>query len=228
MNVNQVQNQQSTAQRSSGTGSSSSSEISDRFMAMFTASLMHQDPTKPLDTYQMSSQLSQIAGVEQQEKTNQNLAMLAGVVGNVGNMVSMGIVGSTATVAVDHFEWDATAKDGVNGSILVDDSKLDHKYQIDVKDENGNIVDTIEPKLENGKLVYSWDGENSKGEKLPSGKYSFEVNYLDDDGNKIKDAEAVVTATAPIKTMNYWPYSSTVLSNGMTITDAAIIAIAKD
>ena len=225
MNIKQASTHQGSQQRS--TGSSSSSDISDRFMAMLTASLMHQDPTKPLDTYQMSSQLSQIAGVEQQEKTNQNLGFLAGIVGNVGNMVSMGIVGSTATVAVADFEWDATAEGGVNGSILVDDAKLDYKYKIDVMDESGNIVDTIEPKLENGKLVYSWDGNKSDGEKCPSGKYSFEVNYLDTDGNKIKDADAVITATSSIKTMNYWPHSSTVLSNGMKINDAAIIAIEK-
>ena len=215
-----------TSTSSTSTSSdSASSEIQNQFLAMFTASLMNQDPTDPMDTSEMTNQLAQISMLEQQEQTNKNLENLTTAVLNVGNMVSMGLVGETVMVAVGEFEWDATAGGTVGGQLIVDEAKLEYDYKIDVLDENGNVVTTIDTTIEDGKLMYEWDGTDEHGNKVNSGAYSFEPYYLDYEGNKIEDSSAVPTVTSPIKTMNYWPYSSTELENGMLIYDAAILAV---
>ncbi len=205
--------------------SSTSQDLGDQFMAMFIASLQNQDPTEPLDADQMTTQLAQIASLEEQEKTNENLKYLAMVVENVGNMVAMDLTGKDATVAVGKFEWDATQGGNIDGTIIVDDTKLEYDYKIDVKDEHGNVVATVDATLENGELVYNWDGTDNDGNPVPSGEYEFEAYYEDTTGGKIVDDTAIITTTATITRMTFFPTSSMGLSNGMSIDDAAILAV---
>ncbi|WP_210498411.1 flagellar hook assembly protein FlgD [Vibrio crassostreae] len=226
MEISSTNTTTSTASTSDGS-SNTSSDLSEGFMTMFVASLMNQDPTDPMDTTEMTNQLAQLSMLDQQEQMNANLQNLTSAVINVGSMVSMGLVGETVTVAVGNFEWDSTVGGSIGGELLVDEAKLEYEYKIDVLDENGEVVTTIDTTIEEGKLVYEWDGTDADGNKVPSGSYSFEPYYLDYEGNKIEDSSAVPTVTAPIKTMNYWPYASTELDNGMLIYDAAILAVEK-
>lgn len=218
----------SSASTTSSSSSGSSDDLMSSFMAMFTASLMNQDPTEPMDASEMTSQLAEISSLEQQELMNQNLMHLAAVTENVGNMVAMGLVGSDAKVAVDKFDWDSTVGGTVDGSIIVKEEKLEYDYKIDVLDEHGNVVDTIDAEVKNGELVYEWDGTDSEGNPVPSGEYEFEVYYEDVNGGKIVDDEALVTVTATISRMTLFPTSSMGLDNGMSIDNAAILAVIRD
>ncbi len=214
--------QTSTTQTSS---QSSSESLNDQFLTMFTAQLMNQDPTEPMDANAMVDQLAQISMLEQQEQMNAQLKNLGLVVENVGNMVSMGLVGDVAQVAVTSFSWDSTSSSPVKGELIVSPDKVDYDYKVDVVDEHGNVVSTIEPEVVNGELVFEWDGKDADGNPIPSGDYSFEVYYEDVNGGKIVDEEAAVAVSGQIKTMTYWPLSSMTLSNGMTIINAPILGI---
>lgn len=239
MNVNsnsqqsaQAQQQQQQMSSSSASTTSSSGGNSDdlmsSFMAMFTASLMNQDPTAPMDASEMTSQLAQISSLDQQELMNKKLTQLIGITENVGNMVLMGLVGSDAKVAVSKFDWDSTVGGTVDGTIVVKEEKLKYDYKIDVLDEHGNVVDTIDAEVKNGKLVYEWGGTDSEGNRVPSGEYQFEVYYEDVNGGKIVDDEALVTVTSTITRMTFFPSSSMGLNNGMNIDNAAILAVIRE
>lgn len=223
MNVSSNGAEASSSQMS--TTSSGSEDLNDQFLTMFTAQLMNQDPTEPMDANAMVEQLAQISMLEQQEKMNDQLAYLGLTVDNLGNIVSMGLVGDVAHVAVKNFNWDATAGSSVEGKIIVPPEKLEYEYKVDVLDENGNVVSTIEPEVVNGELVFEWDGTDADGNKLPSGDYSFETYYEDVNGARIVDKEATVALTGQIQSMSYWPLSSLTLGNGMTIVNAPILGI---
>ncbi|CAH7370118.1 Flagellar basal-body rod modification protein FlgD [Vibrio chagasii] len=219
--------QTSTPTTTSGStySDNSSAGINDRFMTLLVAQLMNQDPTEPMDSSDLTAQLAQLASLEQAEMANQQLAILGQVVANVGNIASMGIVGKEARIAVDEFDWDASAGGTIDGSILTDGQNLDRDYKVVVKDENGNVVKTIDAELVNGELVYEWDGTNDDGNKVTSGKYEFEVGYEDAEGDYKVDSDAAATVTAKISSMQFFPTSVTGLSNGMSITNAMILAI---
>lgn len=212
-------------QGQSGGDGTSQAELGSRFMTLLTAQLTNQDPTEPMDSSELTAQLAQLAQLEQAEAANKQLANLAAIVANVGNITSMGIVGSNARIAVDEFDWDASKGGTVNGSILTDGENLDRDYKVVVKDEDGNDVKTIDAKLENGELVYEWDGTDEDGNKVNSGEYKFEVGYEDENGKYIKDEEAAATVTGKISSMEFWPYSKTGLDNGMSVKDAMILKI---
>ncbi|MDK9793907.1 flagellar hook assembly protein FlgD [Vibrio sp. D431a] len=222
-----------TAQNSSSGGSTgngngngaSTSELGDRFMTLLTAQLTNQDPTEPMDSSELTAQMAQLAQLEQAEKTNSQLANLGSIVANVGNITSMGIVGSDARIAVDKFDWNAAQGSEINGTIMTDEQNLDRDYQVVVKDEDGNKIKTIDAKLENGKLIYGWDGTDENGNKVDSGEYQFEVGYTNEDGAYVKDDEAVATVASKISSMQFWPISETGLSNGMSVKDAMILEI---
>ena len=49
------------------------------FIRMLTVQLQNQDPTKPLDTSELTQQIAQLSGVEQQINTNKNLESLMAI-----------------------------------------------------------------------------------------------------------------------------------------------------
>ena len=59
------------------------------FLKLLTTQLKNQDPLSPTDTTQMTSQITQMTGVEQQLVTNDLLAALVGM--NSGGGISEGV-----------------------------------------------------------------------------------------------------------------------------------------
>lgn len=226
MNVQQASSPTATSQSAKGNEKeNSTSEIGDRFMALLTTQLTNQDPTEPMESSELTAQLAQLAQLEQSEAANKHLQNLGAVVANMGNISTMNTVGSNARIGIDKFDWDATKGMDVEGTILTDGQNLDRDYQIHVKDENNQIIKTIDAKLENGELTYVWDGTDEGGNKVNSGKYQFEVGYNDEIEGFVKDKEAVATVASKISSMQFWPVSVTGLDNGVSVEEAMILEI---
>lgn len=147
-------------------------KMSSDFMKMLVAQLQYQDPTKPVDSAQMTSQLAQISTVDGINKLNETMSSLAkGLQGNVisqaasmigrdvlvpGNNISL--TQGNAMFGVQMSE----AADAVNVSILNDSGKT-----VKVMSMGPQAV---------GNLPITWNGTNANGESLPSGNYTFQVS----------------------------------------------------
>src|SRR5215471_8503090 len=102
-----------TAATVNNTSTSSSSSSSDStgvdgstiagnfqtFLTLLTTQLKNQNPLDPLDTNQFTQQLTQFAQVEQQLKTNDQLASIVTMEKSAQSTLAMSFVGQT--VAVD-------------------------------------------------------------------------------------------------------------------------------
>src|ERR1700756_4454659 len=89
------------------TGSSSSSTgVNDTmiasnfttFLQLLTTQLKNQDPLSPMDTNQFTQQLVQFAQVEQQMKSNDQLASLVSMEQSAQQTTALAYVGSTVVV----------------------------------------------------------------------------------------------------------------------------------
>src|SRR5213595_2090892 len=83
------------------TASTATTGIADNFqtfLTLLTTQLQNQNPLDPLDTNQFTQQLVQFAGVEQQLKSNDQLASLVKLQTTAQSTQALNFVGATAVV----------------------------------------------------------------------------------------------------------------------------------
>lgn len=166
--------------KSSVTGAESTQENMDTFLSLLTTQLKHQDPTKPLDTNEMTKQLIQYSEVEQLLQANEKLEAMLGlsaansslsVISYVGKEINT--KGNTAALANGTASW------GLN----IPAGSEDVSYVI--KDANGNEVYSTSGYLDAGDGSFSWDGKTSSGGTADPGNYSLSVTARDAEQNAI-------------------------------------------
>jgi flagellar basal-body rod modification protein FlgD len=171
------------------------------FLQLLTTQLKNQNPLDPLDTNQFTQQLVQFAQVEQQLKSNDQLATLVSLQKTAQGTQALEFVGKTVSV------------DGVTAPLA-----------------NGNAVwllsvpkpstGTVAIKSATGQTVYSgtytlpagnsqpfvWDGKDASGLQWPDGNYTIAITAQDANGQAVAiptEIEAVVdsadlTQTPPV------------------------------
>ena len=148
------------------------------FLTILTTQLKNQNPLDPLDTNQFTQQLVQFAGVEQQLKTNAELAALQQ---SAQSTQALGFVGRTAVVdgntatmtkaAQAHWKLDVPTKSIVDVSITNSTGQVVFSGGYDVK--TGNNQD------------FFWDGKGTDGAQWADGDYKLTATVTDDAGKSV-------------------------------------------
>lgn len=167
------------------------------FLKLLTTQLKNQDPLSPTDTTQMTSQITQMTGVEQQLVTNDLLAALVGM--NTGTGLSEGVsmIGKSVTATNDN----STLKDG-KATFSWTQAGGSTALTVEVKNAAGKVVRTLTPDdQKSGDHTLTWDGKDDAGVQLDNGGvYTVNVKAKGADGKDIKvtnvkgRTEGVVTA----------------------------------
>jgi flagellar basal-body rod modification protein FlgD len=180
-----------------GSSGTSAADLQQTFLQLLVTQLQNQDPTSPMDSSQMTSQLAQIntvSGIAQLNTTLQSLSsqLNASESGQASSLIGRTVLvpGNTFTVAVlTNADGTASDKEGTSpfGVALATDST---DLQIQVKNDAGVVVNTIDaPKVPAGVFpIRSWVPTDTAGNPLPPGNYTFTV----------KDVGADPSATAPV------------------------------
>ena len=179
--ITQAQQTIASSGTSSVTGSASTQESFDTFLSLLTTQLKNQDPTKPLDTNEMTQQLIQYSEVEQLLQSNKKLEALLNLSSANASLSVISYVGKEITSAGDTTTLgaDGTASWGLDISA----NASDVSYVI--KDANGNEVYSSSDSLNAGSGSFDWDGTTSSGAAAAAGKYSLTVTATDADKNPI-------------------------------------------
>ena len=144
------------------------------FLQLLTTQLKNQNPLDPLDTNQFTQQLVQFAQVEQQLKSNDQLATLVTLQKTAQATQALEFVGKTVSV-------DGTTAPLVNGSAT---------WLLSVPKPATGVV-TI--KSATGQTAYSgtytlpagngqpfvWDGKDASGLQWPDGNYTISITAQD-------------------------------------------------
>ncbi|OHC76207.1 MAG: hypothetical protein A3G18_04825 [Rhodospirillales bacterium RIFCSPLOWO2_12_FULL_58_28] len=146
----------------------------NRFLKLLVTQLKNQDPLKPMDATEFTSQLVQFASVEQQISANANLEKLLGLqqTSQVSDMVNF--IGNT-------IEADAKVVPLENGKAEFTydlDTKSD-KTAILIKNSAGLNVFSTDGENGAGKHNYVWDGKTTSGSVAPDGSYTVVVTAVD-------------------------------------------------
>ncbi|MFZ0268506.1 flagellar hook assembly protein FlgD [Caulobacter sp.] len=152
------------------------------FLKLLTTQLKNQDPLAPTDTTQMTSQITQMTGVEQQLVTNDLLAALVGMSTGGGISEGVNLMGKLVTAEVDK----STLKNKeANWSYT--QARAATAVKIEVLDKFGKTVASILPDdMSGGDHTFKWDGKSTAGVQQPEGgEYTIKVTATDSQGTTI-------------------------------------------
>ena len=179
------------------------------FLQLLTTQLKNQNPLDPLDTNQFTQQLVQFAQVEQQLKSNDQLASLVSLqqtaqatqaLGFVGQVVA--IDGQTSKLADGQAGWSFNASKPATATVNILNSA-------------GATVYTGTFSLNAGTQNFVWDGRNNAGVLQPDGDYKMTITAKDASGQSVgvsTEIQGIVDSvdlsqTPPILSVNNTNYT---------------------
>lgn len=153
----------------------------DRFLKLLVTQMKNQDPLKPLDNAEVTSQLAQISTVTGIDKLNTTLQLLTSNVEDSLSVEATGMIGHTAFVSGTALEFKGDfAKAGIELAQPVDQLK------VTILDSAGIPVRHMELGAHpTGISTITWDGKTDSGTTAANGHYTFAVSAKQG-GNDIK------------------------------------------
>lgn len=160
------------------------------FLNLLLKQLSYQDPLKPMDSTEFTTQLSQFSSLEELTNINSTLSDVLAFQQSMQNASVSNLIGKT--VKVDGNAAYLTDKADMHYELSDDASSV----EITIYDSSGKLVRTDNLNAQNaGAQSYVWDGKDGYGNQMPEGSYTFEVDALDISGNPVK---ALTSATGTV------------------------------
>ncbi|MEQ1816090.1 MAG: flagellar hook assembly protein FlgD [Nitrosomonas sp.] len=150
----------------------------DRFLKLLVTQMKNQDPLKPLDNAEVTSQLAQISTVSGIDKLNTTLQLLSSDYEDSQSIEATAMIGHNAFVPGQSISLEKeVAIAGIELAQPVDEIK------VTISDKNGIAIRNIEHlKIEDlkgwpaGISTIGWDGKTDSGATAVEGEYTFAVS----------------------------------------------------
>ena len=145
---------------------------STAFLELFLVQLENQDPTDPMDTNDLSSQLCSYSQLEQAMLTNDYLSEQSGYQQAMFNAEAAQLIGESIVIEGNSIN----KEDGEIGSIVLELDSALSDATISIFDEEGNQVATLNAEdLSEGMNTINWDGLGDDGQEVEDGEYTYTV-----------------------------------------------------
>jgi flagellar basal-body rod modification protein FlgD len=203
-------------------GRTSMANNTETFLKLLTTQLKMQDPLSPTDTTQMTQQITQMTGVEQQLVTNDLLAALVGM--NTGTGLSEGVnmIGKQVTATTDN----STLKDG-KATFTWTQPGASTQLTVEIKNAAGKVVRTLSPDdQKSGAHTLTWDGKDDSGAKLPDGGvYTAKVVAKGADGKELKVTNVKGRTEGVVSAVDNSTGSPKVIIDGLAVPIDNVIGV---
>ncbi|MGS1120069.1 flagellar hook assembly protein FlgD [Rhodanobacter sp. FW102-FHT14D06] len=137
------------------------------FLSLLVQQMRNQDPTKPMDSSQMVSQLAQISQVSATQALQASFDDLGKSLQGNQILQASGMIGRDVVVPA---EAGTLAASGMDGAVNVPDGG--GQVFVKITDASGTVLRTIDlGKPAAGLVRFHWDGIGDNGEALAPGTY---------------------------------------------------------
>jgi flagellar basal-body rod modification protein FlgD len=157
------------------------------FLRLLTTQLQNQDPTNALSPEQMTAQLVQFAGVEQQIRMNGSLEKLIALQQTSQLTATAPLLGQSVEV-----EGQSLALQDGAARLRLPPAGLAAAAQIQVLDPSGRTLREARVPLGQDVTEWSWDGRDAAGRRMPDGAYRFVAQGVAAGGASVPIAPSVV------------------------------------
>lgn len=210
----------SASSSSSAAGTASGSDLQNTFLQLLIAQMKNQDPTNPMDSSQMTSQLAEINTVTGIQQLNTSLTSLASQLTTNQQTQAANLISSTVLAPGDDFSVASGKATGFGVTLASDATDV----QITVKNSAGQVVNTIDlGKQSAGTIPIGWTPVDKSGNALPDGTYTFTATSTSASGTGSPATLSAATVQGVIKQTDGTP--GLVLSNGKTVGLSTVAAI---
>jgi flagellar basal-body rod modification protein FlgD len=159
----------------------------DQFLTLLVAQLKNQDPLNPTDATEFTAQLAQYSQLEQLFNLNDSMDQLASAQNNSERLSALSLIGQDVVVEESEF---TLGSEPAQIGYRVDGTASSANLLI--KNSSGKTVATLAAKdLSAGNHYLTWDGKDSGGNTLASGKYSITIDAKSADGKSATVAPLV-------------------------------------
>ncbi|MCG7598664.1 flagellar hook assembly protein FlgD [Halomonas sp. McH1-25] len=163
-----------------------SQELSDSFMTLLITQLKNQDPTKPMENAEMTSQLAQINTVNGIQDLNKTLEGITGQIDAGQALQASALIGQGVLVPGNRIvagQSDDAAGGLVTTPFGVELASPAEKLTITITNGSGEVVRTYEQgPFEAGVQSFTWPGTLSDGNTdAPAGNYKVSVEATQGD-----------------------------------------------
>lgn len=211
----------STSGSKSSTGNATT-DLQNTFLKLLVTQLQNQDPTNPMDSSQMTSQLAQINTVTGISQLNTSLTSLssqlaAGQSAQTSLLIGQNVLvpGNTATVSSG-----SSTGFGVTLSQAVSDLK------ITIKDTSGNVVNTVDLGAQAaGTVPVGWKPTDSSGNTLPDGTYTISAQGTTSTGTSSAGIATLTSQQVVSVVQQSSGKPGLLLKNGTTVDSTSVAAI---
>jgi flagellar basal-body rod modification protein FlgD len=165
-NINQ------TSSTSDAAKAKASEDLRSNFLTLLTTQLQNQDPTKPMENSELTSQLAQINTVSGIEELNTTLTGIGGQVSTGQQLQAVGLIGHGVLVEGNKI----LVGKGETTPFGVELTDAADKVTVTIKNSAGEVVKTEElGALKAGTQSWNWDGKVTDGTVAPDGAYTFSI-----------------------------------------------------
>jgi flagellar basal-body rod modification protein FlgD len=168
----------------------------DDYLTLMVTQMKYQDPTKPMETNDMSTQLAQFNSVEQLVNMNKVMGDMVKAQNESRSDRLTQYLGMNVQVASNKFKLGET---GMTNEAYFELPVAAAQCSVSIKDSTGTNVRNINlGSSEIGNHNVKWDGLDDKGQKMSSGQYSFEVNASTIEGKPINTRQSITAKVEAI------------------------------
>jgi flagellar basal-body rod modification protein FlgD len=201
------------------TAGTSPADLQTTFLQLLVAQLKNQDPTSPMDSSQMTSQLAQISTVQGIGQLNTSLSSLSAQLTAGQQSQAALLIGSTVLAPGDTFAVSSGKATPFGVTLASDVSDL----QVTVKNSAGQVVNTIDLGQQSaGTVPVGWTPTDASGNALPDGTYTITATATA--GGQSATATTLTSATVE-SVVQQSSGAGLVLSNGATVGLTNVAAI---
>jgi len=189
------------------------------FLTLLTTQLKNQDPTSPLDTNQFTQQLVEFAQVEQQLKSNTQLATLVSLQQTAQSTQALSFVGEKVTI-----NGNSAQLAGGTASWTLSSPKP-AVATVNIANAAGQLVYSGHVTTLAGANTFTWNGKGTNGTQWPDGTYTMSVTAQDASGQPVAVSTLVTGVVDSVDLTKNPPLLSV---NGQTFTVNQIQGVSRN
>ncbi|QOR39231.1 flagellar hook assembly protein FlgD [Billgrantia diversa] len=162
---------------------SQSGDLRNNFMTLLIAQMQHQDPLKPMDNHQMTSQLAQINTVSGIEDLNETLSGITDQMNAGQTLQATGLIGKGVLVPGDR----VLLEQGEDGEphttpFGIELPQSAENVRVVITNASGQVINRYDiGSAKAGVESFTWDGRTSEGEAAVSGSYRVRIEATNGD-----------------------------------------------
>jgi flagellar basal-body rod modification protein FlgD len=168
----------STAPGATANNSATNSLNANSFMTLFLAQLQNQDPTNPMQSYELAAQLAQFTTVQELNQAATLLGDLQQYTAAINNGEVASLVGKQVTAQMNTINVSSGSPSALNYTLSAPAT-----VTVAIQNSEGATVNTLNLGPQSaGSYSVPWTGTDSSGNTVPDGAYTCTVTATASDG----------------------------------------------